>query len=80
MISALKGEYGKLHKKCSSVKDLKDSYNQTISIYNELYAIRFDLKELKLLRHTIREIASANNIPPVEAVKKIFRDINEQIL
>jgi hypothetical protein len=80
MISAFKGEYGKLHKKCSSVKDLKDSYNQTISIYNELYAIRFGLKELKLLRHTIREIASANNIPPVEAVQKFFRDINEQIL
>jgi hypothetical protein len=68
MIPALKQEYGKLHQKCSYVEDLKDSYNQTISVYNELYAMGFGLKELKLLWHTIREIASANNIPQDEAV------------
>jgi cell division protein FtsB len=38
----------------------------------------FGLKELKLLRHTVREIAVANNIRPDNAVQKFLRDIAEQ--
>jgi hypothetical protein len=36
------------------------------------------LKELKLLRHTIIEIAGANSIPREEAVHKFLNDVDEQ--
>jgi hypothetical protein len=79
MILALRQEYDKLHQECSYLENLKDSCNQTISVYNELCVMGFGLKELKLLRHTIREIADANNIPhDEEAVQKFFKDIEEQ--
>ena len=38
----------------------------------------FGLKELKLLRHTITEIAVANDIPSDEAIEKFFEDIYKQ--
>lgn len=44
----------------------------------ELYDMGFRIKELKLLRNTIKEIAITNNVHPDEAVPKFFRDIDEQ--
>src|SRR6188472_4057626 len=38
----------------------------------------FGLKELKLLRNTINEIADANNIPADQAQQKFYKDIEEQ--
>jgi hypothetical protein len=38
----------------------------------------FGLKELKLLRQTIGEIAGANNIPAHDSVQKFLNDIEEQ--
>ena len=39
----------------------------------------FGIKELKLLRNTIKEIADANNnIPPDQAQQKFYKDIEEQ--
>ena len=38
----------------------------------------FGVKELKLLWHTINEIAVANHIPLYEAQQKFFKDIEEQ--
>lgn len=38
----------------------------------------FGLKELKLLWHTISEVAGANNIPPHQSVQKFIKDIEEQ--
>jgi hypothetical protein len=77
-IAGLRQEYDKLSQECSYLEDLKDSYNQTISLCSDLYAMGFGLKELKLLRHTVREIAAANNIPQEEAVRRFFKDIEEQ--
>lgn len=37
----------------------------------------FGLKELKLLRNTINEIAYANNIPQNQAQQKFYKDIEE---
>jgi hypothetical protein len=36
-------------------------------LYDELESIGFGIKELKLLRNTIVEIADANNIPKEDA-------------
>ena len=41
--------------------------------------MRFGLKELKQLWHTIREIAEANNIPSKEAVSKFLKDIENEV-
>jgi hypothetical protein len=41
---------------------MANSHNQSISIYRELEVMGFGLKELRLLYHTINEIADANNI------------------
>ena len=37
----------------------------------------FGLKELKLLRNTINEIAYTNNIPQNQAQQKFYKDIEE---
>jgi len=39
--------------------------------------MRFGLKELKILWHTVKEIASANNLESKEAIQKFFKDIDE---
>jgi hypothetical protein len=54
-----------------------NSCSQTIAAYSNLYDMGFGLKELKLLWHTIREIADANNIPKGEAINKFFKDIED---
>ena len=77
-IQRLKQQHDALTKECSSLQQTVYSYNQSISIYQELADMGFSLKELKFLWHTINEIAIANNIPPYESVQKFLRDIEEQ--
>ena len=54
------------------------SYNQMLMKYNELESMGFGLKELKLLFHTINEIAVANNLSVDQASPKFYKDIEEQ--
>jgi prefoldin subunit 5 len=78
-IYSLKQQYSSLNQECSSLQEIVNSYKQTLSVYSQLTAMGFGLKDLKLLWHTINEIADANNIiPPEEAVQKFFKDIDEQ--
>lgn len=77
-ISEVSTRYHTLDQKCSDLEQRVNSYNQSLSVYGELESLTFGLKELKLLRQTIREIADANNIPQQEAVRKFFSDIEEQ--
>ena len=67
----LNQEYSKLEQSVNSCK-------QKLSLNNELQAMGFGIKELKLLRNTIKEIADANNIPPDQAQQKFYKDIEEQ--
>jgi predicted nucleic acid-binding Zn-ribbon protein len=76
-IPNLKMKYDGLKKECSTLEQYVNSYNQTLSLYEELQAIGFGLKELKQLRNTINEIASANNIPKDQACQKFYNDIEE---
>jgi hypothetical protein len=39
--------------------------------------MKTQLKELKLLWHTIYEIDDTNNIPREDAIKKFFRDVED---
>jgi hypothetical protein len=67
-----------LNQECSTLQQLVNSYNQKLSLYDELQNMGFGLKELKLLRNTINEIAYANNIPADQAQQKFYKDIEEQ--
>jgi hypothetical protein len=67
-----------LEHKCSTLEEHVKSYNQKLSLYDELQAMGFGLRELKLLRNTINEIAEANKIPQNHAQQKFYKDIEEQ--
>jgi predicted nucleic acid-binding Zn-ribbon protein len=68
----------KLNEECTSLEQTVNFYRQRISVYEKLEQMGFGLKELKLLWHTITEIAEANNISDEDAVQKFFKDVEEQ--
>jgi hypothetical protein len=72
-----RNQYYILDKKCSDLQGCVDSCNQSLDVYGQLFDMGFGLKQLKLLRHTIVEIAYANNISKEDAGKKFFKDIEE---
>jgi hypothetical protein len=76
-LTAVKYELDGLTRARIVLEELNQSHNQTLSIYNELDSIGFGLKELKLLYHTVEEISIANNMPIGDAVKKFFKDIDD---
>jgi DNA-binding transcriptional MerR regulator len=76
-IARLKKQCDTLSRDRSFLEQMVTSHNQCLTTYNELESMGFGLKELKLLWHTVMEIASANNIPSNEAMLKFFEDIEE---
>ena len=77
-IERLKNQNDTLNQNYSLLQQKVSSCNQSLSIYLELEAMGFGLKELKFLWHTVREIAVVNNIPLGKAVQKFLKDIDEQ--
>jgi hypothetical protein len=77
-IPDLRRKYDGLNEECSTLEQLVNSYNQKLSLSDELESMGFGLKELKLLRNTINEIAEANNIPADQSQQKFYKDIEEQ--
>ena len=77
-IPNLKKNYDDLNQGCSMLEQSVNSYNQTLSLYDELQAMGFGLKELKQLRNTFNEIACANNILKDQAGQKFYKDIEEE--
>ncbi|MGB0027699.1 MAG: hypothetical protein WBP64_12750, partial [Nitrososphaeraceae archaeon] len=77
-IPNLTKNYDDLKQGCSMLEQSVNSYNQTLSLYDELQAMGFGLKELKQLRNTFNEIACANNILKDQASQKFYRDIEEE--
>src|ERR1051326_1148103 len=75
---SLKKKYDDLNQECSMLEQSVNSCKQKLSLNNELQAMGFGIKELKLLRNIIQEIADANNIPPDQAQQKFYKDIEEQ--
>jgi hypothetical protein len=66
-IPDLRRKYDGLNEECSTLEQLVNSYNQKLSLSDELESMGFGLKELKLLRNTINKIAEANNITADQA-------------
>ena len=77
-IPDLKIKYDGLNQEYSKLEQSVNSCNQKLTLNNELRAMGFGIKELKLLRNTIKEIADANNISPDQAYQKFYKDIEEQ--
>jgi transcriptional regulator with XRE-family HTH domain len=77
-VKELEDKAGILRSEYSMLEQLVTSNNQKLSLYYELEAMGLGLKELKLLWHTVREIAEANNIPPDQASQKFYKEIEEQ--
>jgi hypothetical protein len=77
-ITALENKFANLNGQCNFLEQMINSHRQTLSVYNELEQIGFGLKELKLLMHTVSEIALANSISRDRAAQKFFKDVEEQ--
>jgi hypothetical protein len=77
-IPELERRYNNLKREYLSLEQTMNAWRQTISNCVELANMEFGLKELRLLRDTILEIAVANDIQPDEAVHKFFNDVDGQ--
>jgi hypothetical protein len=77
-VKMLKSELNYLSQQCSFSQNILNSHIPTISALKELETMGLGVKELKLLWHTINEIAVANNMPLYEAQQKFFKDVEEQ--
>jgi predicted acetyltransferase len=77
-IPNMKMKYNGLKNRRSSLEQIINSHNQTLSVFKELKDMGFGLNVLKLLRNTINKAAFANNIPADQAVQKFCKDIEEQ--
>jgi ABC-type microcin C transport system permease subunit YejB len=77
-IPALQYSLATLTVYCTSLGQMLNFNRQKLSVSDELEQMGFGLKELKLLWHTINEIAEANNISSEDAVQKFFNDIEGQ--
>jgi hypothetical protein len=77
-IPALENKFANLNGQCNFLEQMINSHRQTLSVYDKLEQIGFGLKELKLLMHTVSEIALANSISHDQAAPKFFKDVEEQ--
>jgi predicted nucleic acid-binding Zn-ribbon protein len=77
-IPALENKFANLNGQCILLDQTIASHRQTLAVYYELEQMSFGLKELKLLRHTVVEIAKANNISSKQALQKFIKDVEEQ--
>jgi hypothetical protein len=68
----------KLEQTCSNLKQEELVHSYRISIYEDLELMGMGIKELNLLWHTIREIATANKLDEDKASVKFFSDVREQ--
>ncbi|MGB8938262.1 MAG: hypothetical protein WCC17_24485 [Candidatus Nitrosopolaris sp.] len=67
-----------LEEECDRLEEVVSFQSQTTEQVQELKKQGFGFKELKQLSRTIKEIAAANNIHEILAVKKFIADIDQQ--
>ena len=77
-VKMLKSEFNYLSQQCSFAQNTLNSYSPTISALKELETMGYGVKDLKLIWHTINEVAGANNMPSYEAQQKFFKDVEER--
>jgi phage shock protein A len=77
-VDKMEGRLRRAEQEYSVTEEKLASCKQELAEYNEVQNMGFGLKELKLLKITVMEISTSNNINPLYAIKKFFDDINEQ--
>ncbi|MGC2571112.1 MAG: hypothetical protein WA364_06330, partial [Candidatus Nitrosopolaris sp.] len=77
-VKSLKEKVEGLKLKCSDLEQEELTHNYSISLSRELEKMGMGIKQLKLLLHTVTEIASANNISEDKATEKFFSDVQKQ--
>lgn len=77
-VKSLKEKVEGLKLKCSDLEQEELTHNYSISLYRELEKRGMGIKQIKLLLHTVTEIASANNISEDKATEKFFSDVQKQ--
>ena len=77
-VDGLEARLKRAEQEYSADEEKLASSKQALAVHDELQKIGFGLKELKLLKNTVMEISTNNNIKPYLAVKKFFDDIKDQ--
>jgi predicted nuclease with TOPRIM domain len=77
-VDAIEVRLKSAEQECSATEEKLALSEQTLAEYNELRNMGFGMKELKLLKNTVMEISTSNNINPYLSFKKFFEDIKEQ--
>ena len=77
-VESLNEKVEDLKQNCSNLQQEELVHSYRISIYRELEKMGMGIKQLKLLWHTVAEIATANNISEDKATEKFFSDVREQ--
>jgi peptidoglycan hydrolase CwlO-like protein len=76
-VNSLKEKVEALKQKCSDLEQEELAHNYSISIYRDLEKMGLGIKQLKLLLHTVTEIATANNVTKDKASEKFFSDVQK---
>jgi hypothetical protein len=78
-IKGLEDTKTRLLSECSFVESQIDLHRQRLYVYNELKSMEFGLRELKILRNTIKEIAAEDNVIDYRtAVDKFFESLEQR--
>jgi hypothetical protein len=77
-VQFLQKRWNDLDSNCINLEAEELVHAHTISIYEDLEAMGMGIKQLKLLRYTVEEIATANNISKDSASQKFLADVQEQ--
>jgi hypothetical protein len=77
-VKSLNEKVEALKVKCSDLEQEELAHNYSISISRELEKMGMGIKQLKLLLHTVTEMATANNISEDKATEKFFSDVQKQ--
>ena len=77
-VKSLKEKLEALKLKCNDLEQEEIAHIYTISVYQELEKLGMGIKQLKVLLHTVKEIATANNISQDNATQKFLSDVQQQ--
>jgi DNA-binding transcriptional MerR regulator len=76
-IENLTGKHTDLQKECDRLEEVASAHRLKESLFKQLEAMGFGLKELKILFYTIKEVAAENKMAENQAVQKFLEDIEK---
>ena len=77
-VKGLNGTKMGLQNECYFLKSQVDQHTQRLYVYDELKSMGFGLRELKIIRNTIKELAAENNNSFSAAVNTFFESLEQR--